>query len=68
MPLNEREWTREPLPAEQIHPEKGQFLVDDLEDIELVDTGSGFKIERVEHVTLGWLDFFFWLILLLLAR
>ena len=68
MPINEREWAKEPLPAEQIEPEKPKISVDDLEDYELFMTGDGFRFEKVERVSLGWRDVLFWVVLLVLVR
>ena len=68
MPANEREWAREPLPAERIEPEKPKISADDLEDYELFMTADGFDFKRKERVNLGWKDVLFWAVLLVLAR
>jgi hypothetical protein len=67
MPLSERDWTREPLPAERIEPRKLQISVDDLEDIELVYDGN-YHIEVDDPPTLGWVDLAFWFFVLLIAQ
>jgi len=68
MALADRDYAKQPLPGEEIRPEKPGFLVNDLEDYELVHGGEPIQIRKVEPVTLGWIDFFFWLVVLLLAR
>ena len=65
MPANEREWAKEPLPAERIQEQKADFLDDDLTNYELSDTG---RFERSESVTLGWGDVLFWVCVMVLVR
>ncbi len=68
MPLSERDYAREPLPGEEISPEKRKIPVDDLENYELTLTADGYKVEKKQNVQLGWFDVLFWVILILLAH
>ena len=68
MPLSERDWAKEPLPAERIEPQNSENLADDLEDVELVLTGDGYKVEKRQHVVLGWRDVVFWIVVLVSAK
>lgn len=68
MPAREREWSREPLPAERIDPGKPKISDDDLADWRLTDDGDGFRFEKDPSFQLGWGDVLFWAVLLILAR
>lgn len=69
MPISERDWAREPLPAERIESEKPKISDEALDEYELTMTGDGYRIERAdERPQLGWLDVLFWIVLLVLAR
>jgi len=68
VPASEREWAREPLPAERIGPTQPKIWDEADGDVELVQTADGYRVERVEPVHFGCGAVVFWFFLILITR
>jgi hypothetical protein len=68
MPLSERDYAKEPLPAERIEYEKARNLAEGLEDMQAILTADGYEFERKESYRFGWWDVLFWFVVLVGAR
>ena len=69
MAISERDWAREPLPAERDQNQIRENPVEGFDEWELTMTGEGFRAKRADPpARLGWGDVLFWVVLLVLAR
>lgn len=69
MPVSERDWAKEPLPAEQDRDQFSKNTVEGLDEWELTMTGDGYRARKADpSPTLGWIDVLFWVVILSLIR
>lgn len=69
MPAAERDWAKEPLPAERIQTKNSKNPVEGSDEWELTMTGEGYRMKRAEPTPqLGWTDVLFWAAIVFFAR
>lgn len=68
MPAAEREWAREPLPAERIEPQNPEKSDEAFQDWELIETGDGYRAQPVGRLNFGCGAILLWFVILVVTR